>query len=57
MSIADKVLELFDRQGWRAYSEQISMAKHCTQAAALDQESGASDALVLGGLLGRPDFG
>ena len=57
MSIADKVLELFDRHGWRAYSEQVSMAGHGTQAAALAQEAGASDAFVLSTLLRRPDFG
>ena len=57
MSIAAEVLELFDRHGWRAYSEQVSMAEHCTQAAGLAQEAGALDALVLSTLLRRPDFG
>ncbi len=57
MSTADVALEVFDRHGWRAYSEQVSMAEHCTQAAALAQEAGASDALVLSTLLRRPDFG
>ena len=57
MSIADEVLELFDRHGWRACSEQVSMAEHCTQAAALAQEAGASDAFVLSTPLRRPDFG
>ena len=57
MSIADEVLELFDRHGWRAYSEQVSMAEHCTPAAALAPEACSSDALVLSNLLGRRDFG
>ena len=57
MSTADVALEVFDRHGWRAYSEQVSMAEHCTQAAALAQEAGASDAFVLSTLLRRPDFG
>ena len=57
MSIADKVLELFDRHGWRAYSEQVSMAGHGTQAAALAQEAGASEAPVLAALLRRLDIG
>jgi len=51
VSIADEVLELFDRHGWRAYSEQVSMAEHSTQVARLAQEAGASDALVLAALL------
>ena len=51
MSTADVALEVFDRHGWRAYSEQVSMAEHCTQAAALAQEAGASDAFVLSTLL------
>ena len=57
MSTAGEVLELFDRQGWRAYSEQVNMVEHGTQAAALAQEAGASDASVLSTLLRRPDFG
>ena len=57
MSIGDEVLELFDRHGWRAYSEQVCMAEHSTQAAALAPEACSSDALVLSNLLGRRDFG
>ena len=57
MSIADEVFELFDLYGSNTYSEQVSMAEHCTQAAALAQEAGASDAFVLSTLLRRPDFG
>ena len=57
VSITDEVLELFDQHGGRACSEQVSMAAHSTQAAALAQEAGASDAFVLSTLLRRPDFG
>ena len=57
MSIGDEVLELFDRHGWRAYSEQVCMAEHSTQAAALAPEACSSDALVLSNLLGRRDLG
>ena len=57
MSTADEVLELFDRQGWRACSERVSMAEHCTQAAVLAQEASVSDDLVLATLLRQPDSG
>ncbi len=57
MWIGDEVLELFDRHGWRAYSEQVCMAEHSTQAAALAPEACSSDALVLSNLLRRRDFG
>jgi len=57
VSIGDEVLELFDRHGWRACSERVSMAEHCTQAAVLAQEADVSDALVLATLLRQPDSG
>jgi len=50
VSITHKVLELFDRQGWKAYPGMVSMAERSDRAAGLARKAGASDAVVIAAL-------
>jgi phosphonate degradation associated HDIG domain protein len=52
MKIVDEIIELFQRHGDAAYhGEAISQTEHALQAAALAEQQGASDTLVVAALL------
>jgi gamma-butyrobetaine dioxygenase len=50
-AVIDEIFDLFARFGSGRYGEDLSLAEHMLQAAALAQAQGASDALVVAALL------
>jgi [1-hydroxy-2-(trimethylamino)ethyl]phosphonate dioxygenase len=50
-SIVDHILELFATRGSEPYGEDVSVAEHGRQCAALAEREGADDALVVAALL------
>lgn len=49
--IVDEILELYRTKGVEPYGEDVSVADHCLQCAALARAEGASDSLVAAALL------
>ncbi len=49
--IVDEILTLFRTRGTEPYGEDVSLAEHCLQCAALARAEGADDALVAAALL------
>lgn len=50
-AIVDRIIELFATKGQEPYGEDVSLAEHCLQCAALAVRDGADEALVVAALL------
>ncbi|MEQ9332427.1 metal-dependent phosphohydrolase [Thalassobaculum sp.] len=50
-TIVDEIIELFDTKGREPYGEDVSVAEHGLQCAALADREGADEALVVAALL------
>lgn len=51
VGVVDEILDLFRTRGAEPYGEDVSVADHCLQCAALARHEGASDTLVAAALL------
>lgn len=50
-TIVDEILELYETRGAEPYGEDVSVAEHCLQCAAIARSEGAADSLVAAALL------